>query len=70
MEELVSVYNEETGEKTDEIITKTEAHKKGIYHSSIHIIIINKDKTKILLQKRCQDKKFSQICGTFQLVDI
>lgn len=58
MEELVSVYNEETGEKTDEIISKTEAHKKGIYHSSIHIIIINKDKTKILLQKRCSSKKF------------
>lgn len=58
MEELVNVYNEETGEKTTEIITKTEAHKKGIYHSAIHIIIINKDKTKILLQKRCPFKKF------------
>lgn len=58
MEELVNVYNEETGEKTSDIITKTEAHQKGIFHSSIHIIILNKEKTKILLQKRCQDKKF------------
>ncbi len=58
MEELVNVYDEKTEEKTDKIITKTEAHAKGIWHSAIHIIIINKEKTKILLQKRCEEKKF------------
>lgn len=58
MEELVNIYDEETGEKTDKIITKTQAHKEGVFHSAIHILIINKGKTKILLQKRCKEKKF------------
>ena len=58
MEELVNVYDEKTEEKTDKIITKTEAHENGIWHSAIHIIIINKEKTKVLLQKRCEAKKF------------
>lgn len=57
MDELVDVYNELTKEKTKEVISKNIAHEKGIWHSSIHIIIISKDKRKILLQKRCQDKK-------------
>ncbi|MCI8460017.1 MAG: NUDIX domain-containing protein [Bacilli bacterium] len=57
MEELVDEYNELTEEKTGKIISKETAHSKGIWHSAIHIIMINKDKNKVLLQKRCQDKK-------------
>lgn len=56
MEEMIDVYNEQTGEKTGEVISKKEAHKKGIWHSSIHLLIVNNDKTKTLLQKRCEDK--------------
>lgn len=56
MEELVDVINPETGKKTGEIITKKEAHQKGIWHSSVHIWLISKDNKKILLQKRCPEK--------------
>jgi len=57
MEEIVDVLDEYTGEKTGDVISKNEAHKKGIWHGSIHVLIINNDKTKTLLQKRCADKK-------------
>ena len=57
MDELLDVLNEETGEKTSETIMKFEAHSKGIWHGAIHILIVNKDKTKTLLQKRSADKK-------------
>ena len=56
MEELVDVINPETGKKTGEIVTKKEAHQKGIWHSSVHIWFISKDNKKILLQKRCPAK--------------
>lgn len=57
MEEMIDVFNPETGEKTGEVISKNEAHSKGIWHSSIHILLVNKERNKILLQKRCADKK-------------
>lgn len=57
MEEMIDVFDENTGEKTGEVISKNEAHKKGIWHSSIHLLIVSEDKTKTLLQKRCADKK-------------
>ena len=57
MDELVDVLDGSTGEKTGEVITKNEAHKSGIWHGSIHVLIVNKDKTKTLLQKRCAEKK-------------
>ncbi len=57
MEEMVDVLDEFTGEKTGEIITKNEAHKTGKWHGSIHVLIINNDKDKTLLQKRCEQKK-------------
>ena len=57
MDEIIDVLDEKTGEKTGETIAKSEAHKKGIWHGSIHVLIINNDKTKTLLQKRCAEKK-------------
>jgi isopentenyldiphosphate isomerase len=57
MDEIIDILNENTGEKTGETISKNEAHKKGIWHGSIHVLIVNNDKTKTLLQKRCADKK-------------
>ena len=56
MEEMIDVLDGETGKLTGKVISKKEAHKKGIWHSSIHILIVNKDCTKTLLQKRCERK--------------
>lgn len=57
MEEMIDVLDEETGDLTGEIISKSKAHEIGKWHGSIHILIVNKDKTKTLLQKRCELKK-------------
>lgn len=57
MDEIIDVLDEKTGEKTGKVISKNEAHKTGIWHGSIHVLIVNKDKTKTLLQKRCAEKK-------------
>ena len=57
MDELIDVLDERTGEKTGETIYKSEAHKKGIWHGSIHVLIVNNDRTETLLQKRCAEKK-------------
>ena len=54
---MIDILDEFTGEKTGEIISKNEAHNKGIWHGSIHILIINNKKNKTLLQKRCAEKK-------------
>jgi len=39
------------------IIDKAIAHKKGIWHKSVHVWIVN-DENQILLQQRCSYKKF------------
>ena len=51
MDELLDVLNE-TGEKTGETVLKSVARAEGIWCGGIHILIVNKDKTKTLLQKR------------------
>ncbi len=56
MEEYVDVLDEFSGKKTGEVISKKEAHRIGKYHGSVHILLISKDKKKILLQKRCAKK--------------
>ena len=57
MEEIIDVLDEQTGEKTGETILKSQAHRVGIWHGAIHLLIVSKDKTKTLLQKRCEQKK-------------
>ena len=57
MDELIDVLDEETGLATGKVISKEEAHKKGIWHGAVHLIIINNDCTKTLFQRRCKDKK-------------
>lgn len=57
MEEMVDVLDEKTGDLTGEVISKSEAHKIGKWHGSIHILIVNKDKTETFLQKRSNQKK-------------
>lgn len=56
MDELIDVLDEKTCEKTGKTISKKEAHKNGILHGSIHILIVNTDHNKTLLQKRCETK--------------
>ena len=57
MDEMIDVLDENTGEKTGEVISKNEAHSKGIWHGSIHVLVVNNNKSKTLLQKRCVDKR-------------
>ena len=56
MEEIIDVINPQTGEPTGEKMPKSVAHKLGIWHRSIHIMIISTDRTKTLLQKRAATK--------------
>lgn len=56
MEEMIDELDEKTGELTGKVISKKEAHKTGRWHGSIHILIINRDKTKTFLQKRSEQK--------------
>ncbi len=57
MEEYVDVLDELSGDATGEVISKKEAHRIGKYHGAVHILIISKDKKRILLQKRCATKE-------------
>ncbi len=57
MDEIVDVLDSETGLEIGEVISKSDAHRLGIWHKAIHIWIISEDKKRILLQKRCPEKK-------------
>lgn len=57
MEEMIDELDEKTGDFLGNVISKKEAHKTGKWHGAVHILIINKDKTKTLLQKRCSEKQ-------------
>ena len=54
--ELVDVLNK-YGNKLNKVVDKDKAHKEGIYHPVVHIIVLSKDRKKILLQKRSSTKK-------------
>lgn len=56
MDEIIELLDE-FGNKTNVPISKNDAHQNGLWHQAIHILIVNKDKTKTLIQKRCPDKK-------------
>ncbi len=58
MQEIIDIYDSKKGINIKKTISKDEAHQKGIWHSSVHILLVNKEHTKILLQKRCMKKKF------------
>lgn len=53
--ELIDVLDE-NGVKTGEILPRDEIHKKGLWHRSIVVAIIN-DKNEILLQQRSEQKE-------------
>lgn len=52
--EMIDEYNCR-GEKIG-VVDKEVAHKKGLWHKSVHVWILN-DKNEILLQYRCAEKK-------------
>lgn len=55
MTELLDVLDE-NGNKTGEVETKEEIYKKGLWHRSVHIWIMN-DNQELLVQKRNPFKK-------------
>ena len=57
MDEIIDLLDE-FGNETNKAISKKKAHQKGLWHQAIHILIINKDKTKTLIQQRCSQKNF------------
>ena len=54
MEELIDVLDE-NGVKTGKIVTRSEVHKKGLWHRSIVVAIVNDD-NKVLMQQRSYKK--------------
>ena len=57
MDEIIDILDEMTGEKTGKTISKKDAHRTGVWHGAIHIIIVDKEHNKTLLQKRCAQKQ-------------
>jgi len=55
MDELIDILTPE-GKPTGEIALKSEAHKKGLFHATVHIWLFTSDE-KIILQKRALSKK-------------
>lgn len=53
--ELIDWYDEKGKHKG--VIDKAIAHKKGLWHKSVHVWIINSN-DEVLLQKRCAQKSF------------
>ena len=54
MDELVDILDSE-GNATGQTCLKSEAHKKGLWHASIHAWIFTKN-GQVLIQKRIEDK--------------
>ncbi len=57
MDEYVDVLDSKTGFRNGEVVSKSEAHRLGIWHNAVHIWVISEDMKRILLQKRCSLKK-------------
>ncbi len=53
-DELIAILSE-TGTPTGEILLKSEAHRLGLYHASVHIWIYTPD-GEVLVQQRAADK--------------
>ena len=56
MNEFFDVLDE-NGVYTDEIASRDECHKKGLWHKAVVVFIISTDNKKILLQQRSATKK-------------
>ena len=56
MTELFDVLNE-NGEFINQIETREECHKNGLWHKAVVVFIISPDNNKVLLQQRSASKK-------------
>ena len=56
MNEYFDVLNEK-GEFTNDIASRDECHKKGLWHKAVVLFIISNDNKKVLLQQRSAAKK-------------
>ena len=56
MAELFDVLDE-NGEFTNQVETREECHKKGLWHKAVVVFILSMDNKKVLLQKRSASKK-------------
>ncbi len=54
--ELIDLYDEKTGKKNGQVIDKDIAHRDGLWHKSVHILVFSKDKKRMLLQRRSLNK--------------
>lgn len=54
MEEMIDVLNE-NGIKTGKILSRNEVHKRGLWHRTVVVAIIN-EKNEILIQKRSHSR--------------
>ena len=50
---------DEAGRPTGEVVSREEAHRKGVLHRSVHVWVIREKegRTEILLQKRSEEKE-------------
>lgn len=68
MDELIDILTSE-GKPTGKTALKSEAHKNGWFHATVHVWIYTKEH-KILLQKRAMTKRCFRAFGIFLLLDI
>ena len=61
--ELFDILNEK-GERTGETMPRSEAHRTGALHGSVHIWVLRRrlEGTEVLLQKRAEDKDSFPSC--------
>ena len=55
MEEIVEVLSH-SGEYTGKLVSKEHAHRRGLWHATVHIWLLN-DKSQFLLQRRSVQKE-------------
>lgn len=53
MEELIDVLDE-NGIKTGQVLTRSEVHKRGLWHKVVAVVCVDK-RGKVLMQQRSQD---------------
>lgn len=56
MNEFFDVLNE-NGEYTNNVASRDECHKKGLWHKAVVVFIISNDNKRVLLQQRSANKK-------------
>ena len=60
MDEYIEILNDK-GEISGKVCKKSEAHKKGLFHASVHIWIIDQDKNVLIQNNFITDNNFGEI---------